>query len=243
MGRDRIPYPPEFYSALRQEQNFGCAVCGKPIITIHHIEGFKGEHRLGELILLCQDHHKRANLGLEHPGSAESISKEELYKLKQNPFNKYKVHHHFILPPSKDMVVHMGGNRFINTPIPIEIRAEPVISLRREGEQLLVSATFYDPYDVPVLLIRENVWEADTSLPDVRYSEGLRGYDAWLAIRMRDYSNYLNVQLAQGEVFIEGTFFRKGVAFDVSKDGVFTAGKSLTMVDCTFRNNLVGLSL
>jgi hypothetical protein len=235
LGKQRPPYPDWQYVALRKEANFGCAKCGVPIATIHHIEGFRGEHKLEEEILLCREHHKMSGEG--------TISKPELYNLKSKPFNSDTVHHAFQVPQTQKLVVNLGGNRIIDTPIALQIFQESIISTRREENQLLLSAVFYDEHDTARLTVVDNIWDADTDLFDLRYSENQAGADAWLAIKMQDSDPYLDLKIVKGEVCIKGKFYRKGMLFDVRDDGTFLLGKQVFMSGNTIERCGVGISV
>lgn len=167
MGKQRPAYPNDYYNILRKKANFGCAKCGVPLVNIHHIEGYLDKHKLEELILLCRDHHEDAD--------SEKITKEELYRLKKNPYNSEKVHHAFNIPVSENVVIHIGGNECINVHIPLQLYGESIISTRLEEGQFLLSARFRDKDDNLRLEIRENIWESDTELVDLRYSENAAG--------------------------------------------------------------------
>jgi hypothetical protein len=211
--------------------------------VIHYIEGFNGEHRIDELVLLCQKHHRLADLGLAQPESNEGIPRERLHELKRYPFNRDKVGHHFSVPTSKPMIVHMGGNIFVDVPDPICVIGERLIRLRREGGQLLVGATFYDSSDSLVLKIQDNVWEADTTIPDLRYSESGSSGDVRLAVKMNGLSSFLDFQIKSAEIHVKGTFFRHGRMFEVRDDGTFVLGRSLTMTGCTFPGPFASINL
>ena len=193
MSKQRPPYPIEWYPILRREANFGCVKCGKPIVTIHHIEGYEGKHELRSLVMLCKKHHDLADQC--------KIIKIELYTLKKKPCNFSKVHHAFQIPASRKLVVNIGGNKFIETPIVLQLMGEPIISVKRESDQFLVSATFFDKYDTLRLKLVDNVWDADTQLVDLRYSENEVGTKAWLAIKMEDSEPYLNLKIVNDELY------------------------------------------
>jgi hypothetical protein len=236
LGKQRPRYPDWLYQRLRKEANFGCAKCGVPIVRIHHIEGYKEDvFKPEELIQLCDTHHEMADKG--------TITKSVLYALKDKPFNFDRVHHAFQIPESQRVVAHLGQLTFIDTPIALQILNEPIISTRREGSQLLLSAVFYDQLDIPRLTVTDNVWDADTGLFDVRYSENEAGADAWLAIKMHESEPYLNVKVVKGEVDIKGKFYKRGALFEVLDDGTFQFGKrhfirAATIIECN-----VGLSV
>jgi hypothetical protein len=220
---------------LRKEANFGCAKCGIPIVTIHHIEGYEeGVFRPEELVELCDAHHKMADKC--------ALSKQELYALKSKPFNSDRVHHAFQIPATKVLIVHLGGNQFIQTPIPLQIHQEPVISLRIENGQLLLSVTFYDADDLLRLKMVDNVWDADIDVFDLRYSERA-GAEVHLAVKMQESEPYLDLMIVNGEVFLKGKFYRKGMLFEIDDSGTFQAGKSLFMRGCTARGMSVGINI
>lgn len=76
---------------LRQEANFGCAICGFPLIEYHHIEYFSDEEHNdpSRMIALCPNHHSAAG-----PGT-EGITPDRLYEYKQEPFISDKSDHDF----------------------------------------------------------------------------------------------------------------------------------------------------
>lgn len=176
-------------------------------------------------------------------GDEGAISKQELYDLKRKPFNLDKVHHSFQIPQTQRIVVHIGGDRVIDTPITLEISQEPIISTRREEGQLLLSSVFYDKHDSPRLKVIDNVWDADTDLFDLRYSENKAGADAWLAIKMQDSEPYLDLKIVRGEVYIKGKFYRKGMLFDVRDDGTFQLDKMAFMSGNIIEKCGVGISV
>ena len=68
---------------VRQNDGFGCCVCGFPIIDYHHIvpDSTKPE----EIMLLCPNHHREATL--------EAVTIKEQNVFKKNPFN---IQHGFV---------------------------------------------------------------------------------------------------------------------------------------------------
>ncbi|MDG6934420.1 MAG: hypothetical protein JRN68_06945 [Nitrososphaerota archaeon] len=235
MSKHRPPYPIEYYQALRKEANFGCAKCGVPIVTIHHIEGYEGEHHLRELIMLCKEHHSQADQGL--------ITKEELYVLKTNPFNEASVKHKLQVSPAKDIVVHIGGNTFVETPVPLQLHGEPIISVRREGSEVLFSLTLYGKDGDTRVKMVDNVWEADASLVDVRYSEDTGNADVWLSIKLEDSEPYIEVRVIDGELHLKGRFYLRGNLLDVRDDGSFVLNQQMYFRGITAIKCGVGIAI
>jgi hypothetical protein len=236
LAKQRPEYPPGYYPVLRYECNFGCAKCGVPIVTIHYIEGYEEGKvaPLKELIYLCKDHHDKANSGV--------ITKQELYFLKRNPFNRDSVRHGFRVVRSKPMIVNIGGSRFTETPIPLELAGEPVISVRREGDVILFSVRLHDNTGDLRMEMIDNVWEADTASADVRYSEA-EGVQAFLAIKLLDSEPYSEVKIIDDELYIKGNFYLRGNLLGVRDNGVFSRDKRATFSRVTMMDATVGISI
>jgi hypothetical protein len=106
MGKQRSPHPDEYYNILRKEANFGCAKCGTPLVTFHHIEGYREDDPspIEQLIALCNRHHKLSDLALKQPELKQGITKQELYELKKKPFNNNQVHHRFRVKANRSIM-------------------------------------------------------------------------------------------------------------------------------------------
>lgn len=229
MGKKRIPWPTNYYSTLRKEANFGCAVCGKPwLLQIHHIEGYVDGvvEKLERLIMLCIEHHDIADSG--------KIKKEELYGLKKNPCNLNKVNHSFAIPTEKELTIYLGGNTIIECPIILEIKNESIISMKREKDQLLLSANFYDKNDELKLKIIDNAWEGDVGVEDIRYSEKQSDTEVWLSIKMEKSEPNIDVKIIDGAVHVTGKFYRGGQLFEVRPEGIFVNNNQAFITGSTF---------
>jgi hypothetical protein len=208
--------PPDISARLLEEANRGCAKCGIPLITIHRIEGYDQANPwpIEQLIMLCVKHHWMAY-------SNNGLPKEELYLLKAKPFNSEEVHDSFRLESGTDMVVRMGGMTMIECPIVLQITGEPMIVVRREADQILLSVKLYDQDDGLEFLMVDNIWEADIDLLDLRYEEHAKGVDVWISIRMRRSNRYAEVRLKNEELHILGSYYRQGHLFESEPDGEF----------------------
>ncbi len=242
MGKPRPRWPDEYYPLLRKEANFGCAVCGKPIpLRIHHVEGWDGDPKNPEipekLIMLCDDiHHPEADNG--------KISKSALYELKKNPFNSKRVNHKFQVSNSQYSIISLGSNVFINTLIPLRIYGESIVSVKIENNIILFSAKFYDEHNNLKLEIIDNVWDADTDIADIRYSENTNGEDSHLSIKITNSEPYLDLIVKNGKIHIKGKFYAEGQIFDVNDKGVFVLNKQqLTMHGNVFEGCMTGIDI
>ncbi len=252
MGKQRPKYPDEYYQYLRKEVNFGCAKCGKPLVRFHHIEGYEDGilEKPERLIALCKKDHEIADKVLMKINKQEKLNdkesgftKEKLYDLKKNPFNKNKVNHGFSIKSEKEMKVHIGSNTFTETPEILRIHGETIISIKRDHDQILFSAKFYDKSDELRLNILDNFWEADTELFDVWYSEEASS-TFQLSIKTNNTEPYLNLKIVNDGIHITGKFYCRGQLFDVREDGVFFMEQQLlTMTGCTFHRVGVGIDI
>jgi trigger factor len=172
MDNNRPPIPEPLKRDLRQEAFFGCVICGSPIIEFHHIEPYSIVkcHVRSNLVVLCPEHHHRANCG--------EISKEKIIKSKYNPFNKKN------LSVGKDISLNLydqligikiGNIIFRNTPIILEIDKKPIISITKDIEGYsLFNAFIYDENNNLLACIINNEWNVSLEKPlwDIKYSPG-----------------------------------------------------------------------
>jgi hypothetical protein len=102
-NRDDIPKP--LKRLVRQECNFGCAICGMPIFDYDHIIPYSEvlEHKLENLILLCPNHHRT---------KGKQLDVERVKEAKANPFNKDKsIIGGYKLEPNRKIDITIGSNR------------------------------------------------------------------------------------------------------------------------------------
>lgn len=101
--RDKIPKP--LKRLVRQECNFGCAICGMPIYDYDHIIPYSEvlEHKLENLILLCPNHHR---------AKGKQLDVERIKEAKLNPFNKdKKIIQGYKLEPNRKINIKIGSNK------------------------------------------------------------------------------------------------------------------------------------
>jgi hypothetical protein len=101
---DRPDIPQPLKRLVRQECNFGCAICGLPIFDYDHITPYSEvlEHKLDNLILLCPNHHR---------AKGKQLDVERVKEAKLNPFNKgRKVIDGYKLEPNRTIEIKIGSN-------------------------------------------------------------------------------------------------------------------------------------
>jgi hypothetical protein len=90
---------------LRQEVNFGCAICGCPVLEMHHIipRSEKEHNDPNHMIALCRNHHALAG------PQAEGLTPDQLYEYKQNPYNSNIVDYDFYFESGMPILEFGGG--------------------------------------------------------------------------------------------------------------------------------------
>lgn len=168
---DRPAIPESIKRQLRQESNFGCVLCGSPIIEYHHIEPYAKVqcHERSNLVILCPEHHHRANCG--------EIFEEKVIEAKNNPYNKNNeyIGKDFFLKKYELLKVKIGGITYLRTPIILEIDDKALVTMRPdESGYALFSAKFYNSRNILLAEIIDNEWKAylDNEFWDIKYSPG-----------------------------------------------------------------------
>ncbi len=157
MGRH---IPAEVRRELRREANFGCAICGTPILEYHHIIPYseKEHHDPDHMIALCPNHHR--------PSDDQAISKERLYELKENPENDSEVGSTFH-PQSQEPVIRLAD---------LDVRIEPdttcsvltigetdIFSITYRDGRLLFDLEFYNDEGEVIAKVTNNDWWAEAN--------------------------------------------------------------------------------
>jgi len=164
---DRPPIPEPVKRELRQETNFGCAICGCPVICYHHIIPWeeKEHHNPEHMIVLCPTHHRPADDG--------AIPRSKLYDLKENPENSDSVDYLFEFDPTSP-VIRLGNCNFgfgadAECTL-IELEGEELIRTKYADNRLFFDIKFYSKDGELIAELSNNEWWADsTDLWDVVY--------------------------------------------------------------------------
>ncbi|MBU3145405.1 HNH endonuclease [Clostridium sp. CF012] len=171
MSETRPPIPNSLKRELRQEAYFGCVFCGNPIIEYHHIEQYHLVkcHEKSNLVILCPEHHHRANCG--------EIFMEKVIKAKNNPYNKNSefVSKEFFLKEYEKIKIIAGSVIFQNNNVLVEIDNNPLLTIRPDEDgYAMINAKFYDNKNNVVAFITNNEWKAykEAKLWDITYSPG-----------------------------------------------------------------------
>ncbi|MDQ4073830.1 MAG: HNH endonuclease [Thermoproteota archaeon] len=110
---------------LRQESNFGCALCGCPILENAHIIPLVKSHDfpLEDMVALCPTCHTKADYG--------HFPEYVLRDAKKNPHNKRVVSDEFVVT-GNDLIVNMGGYKAINITRVLVVNDFDIVSINRK---------------------------------------------------------------------------------------------------------------
>lgn len=158
---DRIRPPVHVKRRLRQEANFGCVICGAPIIDYHHIIPYsEKEHNDPEhMVVLCPNHHRHAG-----PGT-EALTQEQLYEAKESPHNESTVDYDFKFQSEEPRII-FGGNQFVmdylNRMSILTVNGKSLLSVVYINGMLRFYSTLYNEEGELVAEISDNEWVAYT---------------------------------------------------------------------------------
>jgi hypothetical protein len=162
----RIP-PAKIKRELRQEVNFGCAVCGAPLLEYHHIVPYSEieHHDPDHMIALCPNHHQLCD--------DSAISRSELYEYKRDPELNDVVDYDFYFDPHSPVIPL--GSSFVEVAsfgryVVLQVSNEPIISINYIDGRMEFDINFYNDQDDLIAVVTDNEWWANTDeFWDIRY--------------------------------------------------------------------------
>lgn len=170
IGMARQQPPAAVRRQLRKEANFGCVICGAPVIEYHHIVPYSEEEHYDpdRMVVLCRNHHAEAG-----PHS-EAITRDQLYDHKENPYNQDIVEYDFYFK-SNTPAIQFGGNYFRlrseTRMVVLQIADQPLIEISLEDGILQFSALLFDKSESLIAELNQNQWWAETDdVWDLEYS-------------------------------------------------------------------------
>lgn len=129
--------------------------CGSPYLSWHHFDPpwhAEQHHRPEGMIALCREHHDHADGG--------NFTNEQLHDLKRADRADDLLSATFPWMRDRFLTV-VGGNFYLDTPVPVEFRGQSVVALDRdEGGTLQLQLSMLSQSREPRMLITENTWYA-----------------------------------------------------------------------------------
>ena len=150
--------PASIQRQLRQEANFGCALCGCPVLENAHIIPYRTRQDfvVEDMVALCPTCHTKADYG--------NYPEAYLREIKANPYNKSHVHEAFLII-SDELIVNLGSDKFINTPTILRVDDFDIITIDRFDNKFLnLNVNVFDKLNNWVAVIQDSKWIVDTSL-------------------------------------------------------------------------------
>lgn len=201
--------PADVRRELRQEANYGCVICGAPIIDYHHIVPRRErEHNDPEhMVVLCPNHHR--------PSDDGALSRSDLYQYKRNPHNDQKVDYllHFDSEKSRvrmgelDIVVGEGARHSV-----LKIEDKELFSMSFQDQILIFNIKLHNKKGDLIAEITNNEWKAHTDqIWDLEYkSKQLSLWDPDRQLRLR-----LTYDVRCDLIKFEAKFYFAGVEFNI----------------------------
>jgi len=200
---------------LRQEANFGCVICGNPLIQIHHIIPWSQnpQHNPKDMVVLCPNHHVKADRR-EYP-------EKYLRESKLNPHNTSVVVDAFFIG-TDNLTVSVASNKFVNISRILVVDDFDLISVTKEDRFPQLNVNFFDEYGRWAAIILENQWYADRKcMWDIDYKP------KHLILRCQPRRISLEVEISEDVVFIRGHLYFNGVRIEATRDDLFLGERSM----------------
>ncbi len=215
---------------LRQEANFGCVICGCPIIEYAHIIPYETTHDFNpkDMTVLCPtDHYRFDNNG---------FSEKEIRQAKASPFSRVSVQDSFFIS-KPEMAINLGDLKIIDTPRALVIRDFDIISVQNENGFAQFEVNFFDRFNNFVGIIYENNWVVDRTLVwDIEYKP------QHLLIRNAPRQISFDVEVKDGELFLKGKLHYRGSDVEITQTEVILPGNN-RLIGGTFAHSNVGISI
>jgi hypothetical protein len=208
-GRN-IPQP--IQKQLRREANFGCALCGCPIIEYAHIIPYRNIHAYlpENIVALCPNHYTNFDRG--------EFSDSYLRDAKNNPHNKTYIQDAFFID-SQDIAVNVGKSKFINTSRILAVNDFDIISIKRENERyILLDINFFDKLNNLIAVVYENSWTAEktaSAVWEIVYKPH------HLVIRNTSRNLFFESKVENEELFITANMYYNAIPLSITNDGIW----------------------
>jgi hypothetical protein len=205
--QNREAIPADVARELRQEAGFGCVVCGNPIIEYHHIIRWEEEHhfRPADMVCFCPNHHAGVKI----------LTVDEEREYKAHPHNIVKGLAEGMLTFKQGKLAVVMGNNLLtgnDEGTILSVDGEPIISIfLNDKGRLEISAIIYDKTGQRVAVIDKNQWMfGSQDLWDFEFEQD------GLTMRSNHYKVLLNISSKTTPIEIKGSFWNKGVGYEVS---------------------------
>jgi hypothetical protein len=229
-----IPLP--IQKQLRREANFGCVLCGCPIIIYAHIIPYRSiQAYLPEnIIALCPNHYTNFDRG--------EFSESYLQDAKKNPRNKIQVKDAFFID-SQNIAVNVGKSKFINTSRILAVNDFDIISIGRENDRyILLDINFFDKLNNLIAVVYENTWTAERRA-SASWEISYKPYH-FLMIRNTSSDLFFEVKIENEELFVTASMYYNSIPLRITNDGIWLGEREMAieLKGCVFKNYDIGIN-
>lgn len=221
---------------LRREANFGCVLCGCPIIIYAHIIPYRNiQAYLPEnIIALCPNHYTNFDRG--------EFSESYLQDVKKNPHNKIQVKDAFFID-SQNIAVNVGKSKFINTSRILAVNDFDIITINKENDRyILLDINFFDKLNNLVAVVYENTWTGEKRASaswEISYKP-----HHFLTIRNTPRDLFFEAKIENEELFITASMYYNSIPLRITNDGIWLSERELAveLKECVLKNYDVGIN-
>lgn len=212
--------PEDISKKVRLMHFFECAWCCTRLTERHHITEFSkgGAHTVDNLILLCPNCHTQVH--------KKEIKLEELVK-RQSTHSRGDRIEGTVNFNLKNANFRIGGSHCRNVPILLMYKKEPIIELKQQNGEFLLSMRFYNKNGDLIFWMSSNrYWTL--------YNSRITREGDLLMITSND-SHYLKIWEDAGELNFAGNNYLNGMLVDFNPDYLQLGSSRIntyTVIDC-----------
>jgi hypothetical protein len=196
--------PSNISKEVKGKHFFECAWCGEKLTERHHIIEFSqgGKHSSENLILLCPNCHTQVH--------RNEINTNELLLRKSTHVKGDRIsgglHFEF------NNEIRLGNAKFIDVPVLIQYKTEPIIFISKEADNLFLSTRFYNKNNELIFWMSSNRYWTNSIFTVISKKNEL--------IIKNEEDNNTNLRIWQQDnvLNIEGKNYVKSLLLDFSPD-------------------------
>lgn len=205
MASRTIPF--NVSETVKARHFFECAWCGVKLTERHHIIQFSngGEHTVGNLILLCPNCHTQVH--------NNEINTLELLNRQSTHLKSDRISGGIQFDLTQPNV-SLGSAKFINVPVLIQWKDEPLVSLQYKNGEYFLNTRFYDKSGDLIFWMSSNRYWAKSSFTVITKKSEL------IISNEESSDTFLHIWQYDQTLNIEGKNFINGNVLDFSPDKI-----------------------
>ncbi len=239
----RPPIDSEMKREIRQRCKFGCVMCGSPVFDYEHMTGYTiTGHVADDITLLCPMHHREKTAG-RLPTAIVRRANDVPHNQDRKRGTKHPTYF-----DGEILNVELGNVWYScaapegGTVAAVIIDGEPIVSVRREDDALLLSAVLRDENNRPMVAIKDGQLMHSLEHWDVEYvgqSLTVRRAQCDPSLRIRFDSDCFVIERAS--IWCRGVNLTIGTAAKLGGIRVENTGNEIA--DLTMQNARTGIRI